>query len=114
VKRVVAVLASAVLLAAGCDRNPVFLRLSADYYPVSAIGSVWEYSGGGRRNQDSTVVDQVIVIRDHSQLQSGAGYDYWINEDGLLEHYEDEGALQRYEVPVYQAWVTYLKALADA
>jgi hypothetical protein len=113
---VVAVLASAVLLAAGCDRNPVFLRLSADYYPVSAIGSVWEYSVEGGGTRIVTVVDQVIVDqRPCYRLQSGAGYDYWINEDGLLEHYEDRRVLfNGYEVPVYQAWVTYLEwPLAD-
>lgn len=105
---------AAVLLAvlmSGCDSNPLYLRLSSNYMPVDGIGSVWEYSveGGGARIV--TVVDQVIIgQRPCYRLQSGARYDYWINEKGRLEHYEDRRVLfNGFEVPVYQAWVTYLE-----
>lgn len=106
----------AVLLLAGCESNPVYFRLSSDYYPVSVTGNVWEYSLQGGGTRIVTVVDQVIVgQRPCYRLQSGAGYSYWINEKGRLEHYEDRRVLfNGYEVPVYQAWVTYLEwPLAD-
>lgn len=104
------------MILAGCGSNPLYYRLSADYYPVSLTGSVWEYSVEGGGTRIVTVVDQVIVDqRPCYRLQSGAGYDYWINENGRLEHYEDRTVLfNGYEVPVYQAWVTYLEwPLAD-
>ncbi len=115
-RRLTAIMTMAALLSAGCDRNPLFLRLSADYYPISAVGAVWEYSAEGGGTRIVTVIDQAIVDqRPCYRLQSGAGYDYWINENGLLEHYEDHRVLfNGYEVPVYQAWVTYLEwPLAD-
>jgi len=104
------------VLLTGCGSNPLYFRLSADYYPVSMTGSIWEYSVEGGGTRIVSVVDQVIVDqRPCYRLQSGAGYDYWINEDGRLEHYEDRTVLfNGYEVPVYQAWVTYLEwPLAD-
>lgn len=104
------------VLIQGCDSNPVYLRLSSDYYPVASTGSVWEYSVEGGGTRIVTVVDQVIMgQRPCYRVQSGAGYSYLINERGRLEHYEDRRVLfNGFEVPVYQAWVTYLEwPLAD-
>ncbi len=99
-----------VLLSAACGRNPLLFRMGADYYPISSIGSEWEYqvaSGGG---VITTVVDQVVVgERTCYRVQTGADYSYWINGEGRLEHYEDHRVMfNGYEIPVFQAWVTWL------
>ncbi len=115
-KRIIAAGVCLAVMASGCESNPVYFRISSDYYPVDITGSVWEYSVEGGGTRIVSVVDQVIVgQRPCYRLQSGAGYDYWINEKGRLEHYEDRRVLfNGYEVPVYQAWVTYLEwPLAD-
>ncbi|NLP05843.1 hypothetical protein GX411_07815 [Candidatus Fermentibacteria bacterium] len=98
------------LLSAACGRNPLLFRLGADYYPVSSIGSEWEYqvaSGGG---VITTVVDQIVMgERTCYRVQTGADYSYWISDEGRLEHYEDHRVMfNGYEVPVFQAWVTWL------
>ena len=103
--------AAAVLLAAGCERNPLFFRLSADYYPVTSIGSMWEYAVEGGGSEIVTVIDQTVAgERTCYRVQSGADYDYWINESGRLEHYEDHRVIfNGYEIPLFQSWVTYLE-----
>lgn len=100
----------AVLLVSACGRNPLLFRMGADYYPVASIGSQWEYDVEGGGGIIVTVIDQTTVgERTCYRLQSGADYSYWINEEGRLEHYEDHRVVfNGYEVPVYQAWVTYL------
>jgi len=98
------------LLLLSCGSNPLFLRLGSDYYPVASIGSIWEYQVQGGGSVIVEVIDQTVMgDRSCYRLQSGAGYSYWINSEGSLEHYEDHTVLfNGYEVPVYQAWVTYL------
>jgi hypothetical protein len=98
------------LLSAGCGRNPLYLRLGADYYPVTSIGSQWEYEIDGGGYLITTVVDQTVTgERSCYRLQTGADYSYWISEEGRLEHYEDHRVVfNGYEIPVFQAWVTYL------
>jgi hypothetical protein len=99
-----------VLLLAACGSNPLFLRLGADYYPVTSIGSQWEYEVEGGGYVITSVVDQTVVgERSCYRLQTGADYSYWSGEDGRLDHYEDHTVIfNGFEVPVFQAWVTYL------
>lgn len=98
------------LLLLSCDQNPLFLRLGADYYPVASIGSQWEYDVEDGGSVIVTVIDQTVIgDRSCYRLQSGADYSYWISSEGRLEHFEDHTVLfNGYEVPVYEAWVTYL------
>jgi hypothetical protein len=102
--------AAAALLAAGCGRNPLFLRLGADYYPVTTLGSQWVYTVEQGGTQITTVLDQTVIEgRSCYRLQTGAEYSCWISGEGLLEHFEDHRVVfNGYEVPVYQAWVTWL------
>lgn len=102
--------AAAAVLLLSCDRNPLFLRLGADYYPVASIGSQWEYDVQGDGSVIVTVIDQTVMgDRSCYRLQTGAGYSYWINSEGKLEHWEDHTVLfNGYEVEVYRAWVTWL------
>jgi len=94
----------------GCDRNPLFYRLASDYYPVTTIGSQWEYSIEGGGSLVRTIEDQAIIgERTCYRMLSGADYNYWIDENGRLEHYEDHRVMfNGFEVPLYQAWVTWL------
>ncbi len=91
-----------------CESNPLYFRLSSDYFPVSPAGATWEYSIEGGGSRIVTVVDQTIMgERPCWRLQSGADYNYWINEDGKLEKFEDHSVLfNGFEVPIYQAWIT--------
>lgn len=103
-------------LISGCDSNPLYLRLSSDYFPVSPSGATWEYSMAGGGSKIVTVVDQTVTgERPCWRLQSGADYTYWINEEGKLERYEEQTVLfNGYEVPIYQGWITMLDwPLAD-
>lgn len=95
----------------GCDSNPLYLRLASDYFPVAPSGATWEYSIEGGGSRIVKVVDQAIVgERPCWRLQSGADYDYWINENGKLEKYEDHTVLfNGFEVSIYQAWITMLQ-----
>ncbi|MCD4708488.1 MAG: hypothetical protein K8S62_12220 [Candidatus Sabulitectum sp.] len=100
----------------GCESNPLYFRLSSNYFPVSPAGATWEYSIDGGGSKIVTVVDQsVIGERPCWRLQSGADYAYWINEDGRLEKYENHTVLfNGFEVPIYQAWITMFQwPLAD-
>lgn len=94
----------------GCDRNPLFYRMGADYYPVDQIGSQWEYSIDGGGTLIVSVIDQTERgERACYRVLSGADYTYWISNDGYLEFYEDHRVMfNGYEVPLYQAWVTWL------
>lgn len=98
------------LLFSGCDRNPLFFRLAADYYPVTVVGSQWEYSVNGGGSLIVRVLDQVeISERTCYRVLTGGDYGYWIDENGRLEHYEDHRVMfNGFEVPLYQAWVTWL------
>lgn len=106
----VAILAVLALLSTGCERNPLFFRMGADYYPIDDIGSEWEYAieGGG------TLIVQVLDQTERGEracyrVLSGADYTYWIANDGFLEFYEDHRVMfNGFEVPLYQAWVTWL------
>ncbi len=114
----IVILISAVLLVlySACESNPVYLRMSSNYYPVSPAGATWEYSIDGGGSRIVTVVDQTVVgERPCWRLQSGADYSYWINEKGRLEKYEDHTVLfNGFEVPIYQAWITMFQwPLAD-
>lgn len=114
-KKIIILLAGLLILA-GCDSNPLYFRLSADYFPVSPSGATWEYSMEGGGSKIITVVDQKIVgERPCWRFQSGAGYTYWINDRGRLEKFEDHTVLfNGYQVPIYQGWVTMLQwPLAD-
>lgn len=95
----------------GCDSNPVYFRMAADYFPVSPSGMTWEYSIQGGGSRIVTVVDQVIIgQRPCWRFQSGADYTYWINESGKLERYENRTVLfNGFQVPLYQGWVTMLE-----
>jgi hypothetical protein len=95
----------------GCERNPLFLRLSSDYFPVTSIGSIWEYQVEGGGSQIVTVIDQTVAgERTCYRVQSGADYDYWINESGRLEHFEDHRVIfNGYEIPLFQSWVATLE-----
>ncbi len=95
----------------GCERNPLFLRLASDYYPVTTIGSQWEYELEGGGNLIVTVIDQTVVgERTCYRVLSGADYSYWIGDDGGIERYEDHRVtFNGYEVPLYQAWVRWLE-----
>ncbi|OPL20116.1 MAG: hypothetical protein AVO35_01295 [Candidatus Aegiribacteria sp. MLS_C] len=105
-----AVLAVVVMASLGCDRNPLFFRMGADYYPVDELGSEWEYSieGGG------TLIVQVVDQTEKGEracyrVLSGADYTYWIANDCFLEFYEDHRVMfNGIEVPLYQSWVTWL------
>ena len=103
---------SALILVAvtGCGRNPLFYRMGADYYPISHIGSQWEYSIEGGGILIVSVIDQTEKgERACYRILSGADYTYWIANDGYLEFYEDHRVMfNGYEVPLYQAWVTWL------
>lgn len=92
----------------GCESNPLYFRLSSDYFPISPAGATWEYSIDGGGSRIVTVVDQTVTgERPCWRLQSGAGYTYWINEDGKLERFEEHTVLfNGFEVPIYQAWIT--------
>jgi len=96
--------------AVGCDRNPLYLRLAADYYPVTTIGSQWDYDVQGGGSLIVKVLDQVeIGERTCYRVLTGDDYGYWIDDDGRLERYEDHRVMfNGYEVPLYQAWVTWL------
>lgn len=99
-----------VLLLAACGSNPLYLRLGADYYPVTTVGNQWEYEVEGGGYLITAVIDQTVMgERTCYRLQTGAGYSYWAGEEGGLDHYEDHRVVfNGYEVPVFQAWVTYL------
>lgn len=99
-----------VLALFGCGRNPLFFRMGADYYPIDNIGSQWEYSMDGGGTLIVTVVDQTEKgERACYRVLSGADYTYWISNEGSLEFYEDHRVMfNGYEVPLYQAWVTWL------
>lgn len=99
------------LIAPGCERNPLFLRLASDYFPVTSIGSIWEYQIEGGGSQIVTVIDQTVKgERTCYRVQSGANYDYWINENGRLEHFEDHRVIfNGFEIPLFQSWVTYIE-----
>ena len=99
------------VVAPGCERNPLFLRLEANYYPVTSIGGIWEYQITGGGSQIVTVIDQTVAgERTCYRVQSGADFDYWINEDGRLEHFEDHTVMfNGYEIPLFQSWVTWLE-----
>ena len=116
-KKTVAIAVAAFLvLYSACESNPVYFRLSSDYFPVSPAGATWEYSIDGGGSRIVTVVDQTVVgERPCWRLQSGADYTYWINENGRLEKYEDHTVLfNGFEVPIYQAWITMFQwPLAD-
>lgn len=104
------------LLLAGCSSNPLYYRLGSDYYPVSPVGTLWVYSVEGGGNVVVTVVDQAEVAqRSCYRLQRGADYTYFINREGMLEHFEDHSVLYNgYEIEVYSGWVPYLDwPLAD-
>ncbi|MCK4807285.1 MAG: hypothetical protein KAT09_06550 [Candidatus Aegiribacteria sp.] len=96
--------------ATGCGRNPLFYRMGADYYPINHLGSQWEYSIGGGGTLTVSVIDQTERgERACYRVLSGADYTYWISNDGYLEFYEDHRVMfNGYEVPLYQAWVTWL------
>ena len=102
--------AFALVMAVACGRNPLYFRMGSDYYPIDQIGSQWEYSidGGG------TLIVEVIDQTERGEracyrVLSGADYTYWISNDGNLEFYEDHRVMfNGYEVPLYQAWVTWL------
>ncbi|MBN2588194.1 MAG: hypothetical protein JXA64_09485 [Candidatus Fermentibacteraceae bacterium] len=109
-RTLIPMLAAILLVAAGCGRNPLYFRMGADYYPIDQIGSQWEYSiaGGG------TLIVQVIDQTERGEracyrVLTGADYTYWIANEGYLEFYEDHRVMfNGYEVPLYQAWVTWL------
>lgn len=109
-KLTMTVLSAMVLAAGGCDRNPLYFRMTADYYPVDDIGSEWVYSIAGGGSLITTVVDQTERgERACYRVLSGADYTYWIAGDSRLEFYEDHRVMfNGYEVPLYQAWVTWL------
>ena len=100
-----------VLTFTACERNPLYLRLASDYFPVTSIGTVWEYSVEGGGSHIVTVIDQTVTgERTCYRVQSGADYDYWINENGRLEHFEDHRVIfNGYEVPLFQSWMTCLE-----
>ncbi len=102
---------SVLVLTISCESNPIYLRLSSNYFPVAPQGATWEYAIDGGGSKIVTVVDQTIVgERPCWRLQSGADYIYWINENGKLERYEDHSVLfNGFEVPIYQGWVTMLE-----
>jgi len=115
-RTIVITVISLALLLPGCDSNPLYLRLSSDYFPVSPSGATWEYSIQGGGSKIITVADQTVIgERPCWRFQSGADYSYWINEDGRLERFEDHTVLfNGYEIPIYQGWVTMLQwPLAD-
>ncbi len=115
-KTVVLAVAAFLVLYSGCESNPVYFRLSSNYFPVFPSGATWEYSIDGGGSRIVTVVDQTVVgERPCWRLQSGADYTYWINEKGRLEKYEDHTVLfNGFEVPIYQAWITMFQwPLAD-
>ena len=107
-KAVTVITVMSLIIFSACESNPLYFRLSSDYFPVSPAGATWEYSIDGGGSRIVTVVDQTVVgERPCWRLQSGADYNYWINEDGKLEKYEDHAVLfNGFEVPIYQAWVT--------
>lgn len=108
----IAIIAAGIILAlTGCDSNPLYLRLSSNYFPVSPSGATWEYSMDGGGSKIVTVVDQTVTgERPCWRFQSGADYAYWINENGKLEKYEDHTVLfNGFQVPIYQGWVTMLQ-----
>jgi hypothetical protein len=98
------------LILIGCGRNPLYYRMGADYYPVDQIGAEWEYAIEGGGTLIVSVVDQTERgERACYRVLSGADYTYWIANDGYLEFYEDHRVMfNGYEVPLYQAWVTWL------
>jgi hypothetical protein len=99
------------LLVPSCSRNPLYLRLGSDYFPVSSIGSEWEYSLEGGGSLIVVVVDQVVIGEKTAfKVQTGADFSYWTDEDGELLHYEDHSVVfNGYEVPLYQGWLPYLR-----
>jgi hypothetical protein len=105
------VLAVLLCLPCGCGRNPLFFRMASNYYPVSPVGTQWEYELSGGGSLIVTVVDQTVKgQRSCYKIQRGTDYSYFVNEDGRLDHYEDHRVMfNGYEVPVYQSWVTYLE-----
>ena len=115
-KTILIAAAGILFLMVSCESNPVYLRLSSNYFPVSPAGATWEYSIQGGGSRIVTVVDQTVVgERPCWRLQSGADYSYWINGDGLLEKYEEHTVLfNGFDVPIYQGWVPMLEwPLAD-
>ncbi len=102
--------ALAIALIAGCARNPLFYRMGSDYYPVGTIGSQWEYEMADGGTLIVQVVDQTEQgERACYRVLSGADYTYWIPGDDALEFYEDHRVMfNGYEIPLYQAWVTWL------
>jgi outer membrane murein-binding lipoprotein Lpp len=110
VRYTIAAAAVAALLLAACSSNPVYYRLGSDYYPVSPAGTQWEYDVEGGGTVVVTVVDQAEVAeRACYRIQRGADYAYYINDAGMLEHYEDHSVLYNgYEIEVYTGWVPYL------
>ncbi|MBD3368834.1 hypothetical protein GF402_00535 [Candidatus Fermentibacteria bacterium] len=104
-------LVPAIAMLCGCGRNPLFFRLAANYYPVSPVGTQWDYELSGGGSLIVTVVDQTVKSqRGCYKIQRGTDYAYFVNEAGRLDHYEDHRVMfNGYEVPVYQSWVTYLE-----
>lgn len=109
-KNTVIFLLSFLLLISACERNPLYYRLASDYYPVTTIGNQWEYTLNSGGTMTMTVIDQAVEGgRTCYRVQYGADYSYWIDESTHLEHYEDHRVMfNGYEVPLYQAWVTWL------
>ncbi len=99
------------ILLSACERNPLFYRLASDYYPVTTIGNQWEYSLNSGGTITMTVIDQALEGgRTCYRVQYGADYSYWIDENSQLEHYEDHRVMfNGYEVPLFQAWKTWLE-----
>ena len=110
--KIIICLVPVIFLLISCDRNPLFLRLGAEYFPVSCIGSEWDYSlGEGAGNVIITVVGQTIIgERNAYKVQTGADYSYWSDDEETLLHFEDHNVLfNGDEVMLYQGWMTYLK-----
>ncbi|PIE53667.1 hypothetical protein CSA37_00435 [Candidatus Fermentibacteria bacterium] len=99
---------AAILISTGCESNPLYFRLASLYFPVSPSGTTWEYSIDGGGSRIVTVVDQVVMgERPCWRLQSGADYEYYINDNGKLEKFENQTILfNGFEVPIYQGWLT--------
>ncbi|MBN1433731.1 hypothetical protein JW921_03160 [Candidatus Fermentibacterales bacterium] len=106
---VLALLAPALLCS--CDRNPLYGRLGADYFPVTTLDSEWEYSLGQGGSLVVSVVDQVVMGEKTAfKVQTGAGFSFWTGENGELLHYEDHSVIfNGFEVALYRGWLPYLR-----
>lgn len=109
-KRIIVFILLLLLLGSACERNPLFYRLASNYYPITTIGNQWEYALNSGGTITMTVIDQAVEGgRICYRVQYGADYSYWIDENSRLEHYEDHRVMfNGYEVPLYQAWITWL------